>query len=160
MEPPEDDLLKQPPRDPSEGILTKKFLTAIFIQGALISICTMMAYYTGLHTGYGFGGGNVPAEAVASTMAFATLTLARLFHGFNCRSEHSIIRLGFKSNPWSIMAFEAGVVLLAAVLFIPPLQSLFTVADLTVRQLGTVLIFAVIPTVVIQAFKTIRESMK
>lgn len=161
MEPPEDDLLKQPPRDPSEGILTKKFLTAIFVQGLLISISTMMAYYTGLRTGYGFGGdGSVSADAVASTMAFATLTLARLFHGFNCRSEHSIIRLGFRSNPWSIMAFEAGIVLLAAVLFIPGLQGMFSVADLTVRQLLTIVIFAVIPTIIIQAFKTIRESMK
>ena len=172
MEPPEEDLLKQPPRNPKEGILTKKFLTAIFVQGALIAVCTMMAYYTGLKTGYGFAGAvgaaagagavaaGKTAEAVASTMAFSTLTLARLFHGFNCRSEHSIIRLGFKSNLWSVMAFEAGVVLLAAVLFVPGLQTLFSVADLTARQLLTIVIFAVMPTVVIQAWKTVRESMQ
>ena len=74
-------------------------------------------------------------------------------------SEHSIIRLGLGTNPWSIMAFGAGVVLLAAVLFVPVLQVLFSVADLTMRQLGTILIFAVLPTTVIQAVKTIKESL-
>lgn len=154
MEPPEKGLLEEPPRDPSEGILTKNFMMTILVQGGLIAVCTMMAYYTGLKT----GGEN--AQAIASTMAFSTLTLARLFHGFNCRSQHSIIRLGLKSNLWSIMAFEAGVILLAAVLFVPGLQTLFSVADLTVKQLVTIVIFAVVPTTLIQAYKTIKESMR
>lgn len=150
MEPAEEDLLKQPPRNPREGILTGRFMAAILIQGGLIAVCTMMAYYTGLRTS---------GAGVASTMAFSTLTLARLFHGFNCRSEHSIIRLGFKGNLYSVTAFEVGVLLLAAVLFVPGLQQLFSVADLSLRQLGTIGIFAVVPTVLIQAWKTVRESL-
>lgn len=150
MEPQEDGLLEQPPRDPKEGILTSAFMTRIMIQGGLIAICTMLAYHTGLATG---------GAGVASTMAFATLTLARLFHGFNCRSEHSIIRLGLSSNLWSVMALEAGIVLLAAVLFLPGLQVLFAVADLSVQQLATIAVLALIPTIVIQAAKTIREAL-
>ena len=158
MEPAEEGLLEQPPRDPKEGILTREFLTDIGVQGAIIAVCTMLSYYTGLYKpGFMGAPGN---QAVASTMAFATLTLARLFHGFNCRSKHSIIRLGLRSNPWSIMAFEAGVVLLAAVLFVPGLQGLFSVSDLSIRQLLTIVIFAIVPTLIIQAVKTIRESMK
>ena len=158
MEPAEPGLLEQPPRDPKEGILTRDFLTDIGVQGALIAVFTMLSYYTGLYQP-GFNGAP-GSQVVASTMAFATLTLARLFHGFNCRSQHSIMRLKFMSNPWSVMAFEAGVVLLAAVLFVPGLQTLFSVADLSVRQLLTILIFAVVPTLIIQAVKTIREAMK
>ena len=158
MEPAEPGLLEQPPRDPKEGILTRDFLTDIGVQGALIAVFTMLSYYTGLYQP-GFNG-TPGSQAVASTMAFATLTLARLFHGFNCRSKHSIMRLKLMSNPWSVMAFEAGVVLLAAVLFVPGLQTLFSVADLSVRQLLTILIFAVVPTLIIQAVKTIREAMK
>ena len=150
MEPQEDGLLNQPPRDPEEGILTGDFMWNILLQGGLIAACTMMAYHTGLATG---GGGT------ASTMAFATLTLARLFHGFNCRSEHSIIRLGLGGNLWSVMAFEAGVVLLLGVLFLPGLQVLFAVADLSVRQLLSIPTFAVIPSLVIQAVKTVREAL-
>lgn len=151
MEPQEDGLLDQPPRDPGEGILTRLFLIRILLQGGLIAFCTMLAFHLGLGTG---------GAGTASTMAFATLTLARLLHGFNCRSEHSIIRLGFLGNLWSVMAFETGLLLLAAVLFFPGLQVLFAVADLSLRQLITIVIFALIPTAVIQAAKTLREALE
>ena len=150
MEKAEADLLAQKPRNPKEGILTKRFVLQVLLQGALIAGCTMTSYHTGMVTG---------SEAAASTMAFSTLTLARLFHGFNCRSGHSILKIGFKSNLWSIMAFEAGAILLAAVLFIPGLHTFFYVADLNARQFITIFIFAIIPTLIIQAFKTIRESL-
>ena len=150
MEPQEDGLLRQPPRDPKEGILTREFLLRILLQGGLIALCTMTAFHLGLETG---------GAGTASTMAFAALTLARLFHGFNCRSEHSIAKLGFRGNLWSILAFETGVLLLAAVLFLPGLQVLFAVADLNLRQLVSIVALAVIPTVVIQVGKMIREAL-
>ena len=150
MEQPEAGLLEQGPRKPWQGILTKNFIISLILQGGLIAACTMMAYRTGLWTG---------GAAVASTMAFTTLTLARLFHGFNCRSEHSIIYLGAASNLYTVMAFEAGVLLLLAVLFVPRLQILFAVSDLSLRQLMSIVIFALIPTAIIQAWKTIREGM-
>lgn len=150
MEPQEDGLLRQPPRDPKEGILTREFLLRILLQGGLIAFCTMTAFHLGLETG---------GAGTASTMAFAALTLARLFHGFNCRSEHSIAKLGFRGNMWSILAFETGVLLLAAVLFLPGLQVLFAVADLNLRQLVSIVALAVIPTVVIQTGKMIREAL-
>lgn len=150
MEPQEDGLLRQPPRDPKEGILTREFLLRILLQGGLIALCTMTVFHLGLETG---------GAGTASTMAFAALTLARLFHGFNCRSEHSIAKLGFRGNLWSILAFETGVLLLAAVLFLPGLQVLFAVADLNLRQLVSIVALAVIPTVVIQAGKMIREAL-
>ena len=150
MEPQEDGLLIQPPRDPKEGILTREFFLRILLQGGLIALCTMTAFHLGLETG---------GAGTASTMAFAALTLARLFHGFNCRSEHSIAKLGFRGNMWSVLAFEAGVLLLAAVLFLPGLQVLFAVADLNLRQLVSIVALAVIPTVVIQAGKMIREAL-
>lgn len=150
MEPQEDGLLRQPPRDPKEGILTREFLLRILLQGGLIALCTMTAFHLGLETG---------GAGTASTMAFAALTLARLFHGFNCRSEHSIAKLGFRGNLWSILAFETGVLLLAAVLFLPGLQVVFAVADLSLRQLISVIILAVIPTVIIQAGKMSWEVL-
>lgn len=148
MEPPEKDLLSQKPRDPKEGILSGKFMLRLLLQGGLISVCVIAAFYIGLNT---------QGAAVASTMAFATLTLARLFHGFNCRSEHSIFRLGFKGNWYSLGAFAAGALLLACVIFLPFLHGLFEVADLTGAQMGLVLLLAVIPTAVIQLVKFVKE---
>lgn len=68
-------------------------------------------------------------------MAFATLTLARLFHGFNCRGKEPIFRLGLGSNRFSLLAFAGGTALLAAVLFVPGLSQLFAVTPLAPPKL-------------------------
>ena len=149
MEPEEKDLLPQKTRNPKEGILTKEFMMKLILQGGLIAVCTMTAFHLGLNQG---------GAAVASTMAFCTLTLARLFHGFNCRSSHSIFRIGFSGNWYSLGAFLAGVVLLSLVMFVPFLERLFSVAPLTGSQIGLVYLLAVIPTVVIQLTKIVREQ--
>ncbi len=151
MEQPEGELLDQPPRDPGQGILTRRFLRDILIQGGLIAVCTMYAYQTGLRQG---------DAAIASTMAFASLTVARLFHGFNCRSSHSIFRLGLTSNLYTVMAFEAGVLLMGGVLFVPALQRLFAVSDLSMGQLAVVGACAFLPTVVLQGWKVLREMRR
>ena len=107
MEPAERDLLSEKPRNPKEGILTRKFMTAILGQGALIAAVTMIAFYIGLSQG---------DSRLATTMAFAALTAARLFHGFNCRSKHSIFRIGFAGNWYSLAAFIAAMIFLNLVL--------------------------------------------
>ena len=147
MEPPEDGLLSKKPRDPKVGILTKDFCFLMFGQGALIAVSVITAFYLGLGT----------SAAVASTMAFATLTLARLFHGFNCRGEKSIFRLGLFSNPASVGAFVLGVLLLSLVLFVPALHSLFSVAALSGEQVLMILGLAIAPTFIIQVIKAIFD---
>ena len=149
MEPARKGLLKQKPRDPKEPILNKSLLSRIGGQGLLIAIVTMIAFYLG------YQGGDA---VLASTMAFATLTLARLFHGFNCRGDASIFRLKFSTNKYSVMAFFAGVVLLLAVLFIPGLKGLFMVAPaFGVANLGEIVLLAFLPTLVIQIIKVIGD---
>ena len=148
MEPAEKDLLSEKPRNPKTGILTKDFMLTILTQGGIIAVCTMIAFHLGL------GSGNA---GIASTMAFATLTLARLFHGFNCRSRHNIFKLGFSSNWYSLGAFAAGVCLLGLVMFVPFLQKLFSVTPLTMSQTGSVCLLAAIPTILIQASKILRD---
>lgn len=148
MEPAEKDLLSEKPRNPKEGILTKQFMGTILVQGALIAAVTMTAFYMGLSQGN---------SALASTMAFATLTAARLFHGFNCRSKHSIFKIGFSGNWYSLAAFAAGILFLNLVLFVPILKRLFIVSTLTLGQIGTIYLLALIPTILIQISKIIRE---
>lgn len=148
MEPPGKDLLKVKPRDPKEGILTKDFVWKMFLQGGLIAVVTIAAYHMGLEKG---------GAASASTMAFAVLTLARLFHGFNCRSSCSIFRIGFQKNWYSLGAFGIGVLLLNLVLTVPALQQLFEVAALGALEIQWIYGLAVIPTLVIQLWKVWKE---
>ncbi len=148
MEPADDKLLSEKPRDPKESILTKKFLTEIILEGGLIAIAAMIAYHLGLRN----------SAQMASTMAFTVLTLARLFHGFNCRSGFSILRIGLLSNKYSIAAFVGGVCLLALVLFVPFLHGVFSVVPLSLKELIKVAILAFVPTLVIQRGKMMREK--
>ncbi|MBQ1236012.1 MAG: cation transporting ATPase C-terminal domain-containing protein, partial [Oscillospiraceae bacterium] len=85
------------------------------------------------------------------------LTLARLFHGFNCRSEQSIFKLGFSTNPSSIAAFVIGFVLLLLVMVVPFLSRLFAIAPLSMAQFGCIAALAFIPTLVIQLYRIIRK---
>lgn len=146
MEPAGSDLLNRKPRDPKEPLLSGDLVKRIGLQGLLIAVPVMTAFYLGYRTG----------TAEAMTMAFATLTLARLFHGFNCRENRSILRMGLSGNPASLAAFGMGVLLLLAVLLIPALHGLFLVADLTLAQLGMILGLAVLPTLCIQITRIAR----
>ena len=147
MEPPEDDLLAVKPRDPKEGILTRGFCLQILVQGFLIGLFTIFAYHVGFTINH----------ATAMTMAFSTLSLARLFHGFNCRSKHSIFELGFRRNWYSLGAFCIGVLLLGTVLVIPALHGIFEVAPMFSTLYELMFSMAVIPTILIQIYKRIKE---
>ena len=145
MEKPTGDLLNQKPRSPKEGILTKDFLQTLGIQGALIAVVTMVAFYLGMQINNG----------MACTMAFATLCMARLFHGFNCRGSRSIFRL--PSNPYSVGAFFVGTLLLMLVLFVPALHGLFDIDNaLTLTNIGQIVGLAFVPTLLIQLSRIVR----
>lgn len=144
------DLLKDKPRGREESILNKDFLGEIGIEGLLIAIATLAAFYVG---------GPRTTPLTASTMAFATLCLGRLFHGFNCRGKNSIFKLGLFSNKFTLYAFGIGLVLLNSVLFIPFLQNLFEVESLSLVQYGYIYLFAFLPTLIIQIVKVVLDSI-
>lgn len=149
MEPLDKQLLKNKPRDPGQGILTGKFLCKLFGYGGLIAIVTLIAYAQGLAV----------SPLMASTMAFGTLTLARLFHGFTCRSDDSVFRIGLRSNKWSIAAFAVGILLLALVFLVPLMRSLFMVEALTGIQIVRIAVLAFAPTFLIQTVRSVKERI-
>ncbi|MEG0505154.1 MAG: cation-translocating P-type ATPase C-terminal domain-containing protein [Raoultibacter sp.] len=114
------------------------------MEGLLIAVPTMAAFFIGMADG---------GVALGMTMAFVTLSLARLFHGFNCRADQSIFKLGFLTNRYTLLAFGIGVLLLAAVLFVPFLQPLFLVEDVTMVQVGMIVALAFAPTLIIQLYR-------
>lgn len=146
MEPVDKSLMKQRPRNPKEGIITRDFALNLLLYGVMIAVSTLTGFYTGLSVN----------AATASTMAFAVLTLARLFHGFNCRSSKSLNRIGIGSNKWSIAAFVAGTLLLAIVLTVPALGRLFCIAPLGMAQITMIIILALIPSLIIQMSRMVR----
>ncbi|MBE6032136.1 MAG: cation-translocating P-type ATPase [Clostridiales bacterium] len=150
LEPHTDGVMREKPRPRSEGILTKAFLTNVGLEGLVIAIATAISFHVGLLNG---------DAALASTMAFATLCLSRLFHGFNCKADRPVLfTKRFLNNRTLLMAFGAGVLLLALVLLVPGLKGLFQVAFLSLPMLGTIVGLAIASMLVIQLLKLIRTA--
>lgn len=141
----ESTVMKQKPRPREEAILNRDFLRRICIEGGVIGIMTLAAFYLGLWQA---------GEQGARTMAFATLCLSRLLHGFNCKSDRPVLFTArFFDNKYLVGAFAAGFVCLAAVLFLPPLQAVFAVQALKAGMLLAVAGFSVASLFVIQGLK-------
>ncbi len=154
MEKPQNDVLDRKPRNPKQAIMDKEFLVKMILQGVLLSISVIVAYR------FGLGNNNTNDEFMACSMAFTTLTLARLFHGFNCRGQQSIFKLKLSSNWYSVGAFLVGVTLVAIVVFVPFMRELFSVHAMTLTEFGYVVGLAVMPTIIIQVVKVIRDIFK
>ena len=148
VEPHSSDVMNEKPRPKNQSILTKKVLTNICVEGIVIGVMTMIAFYVGF----------LRNAEVASTMAFSTLCLSRLVHGFNCKSDKPV---WFTKKMWNnksmIGAFFVGFVLLNAVLLVPALQGIFAVAPLTIAELLTVYGLSLGTFVVVQILKMIRK---
>lgn len=151
-EPHTSEVMRHPPRDANGSILTKDFLGKIGLEGLVIGVVTMLGFLTGYRQG---------GALLGSTFAFGTLCLTRLFHGFNCKSDHPILfTKGFLSNKWLLGAFALGAVLITLVLTVPGMHHVFQVQTLNPAQLGTVYLYAFSPLPVIQLLKWIRSKFK
>jgi len=148
LDPHDSGVMKEKPRPKNEGILTKDFMISVVTEGFIIAAATMVAYYVGLQT----------SKGAATTMAFATLCLSRLLHGYSAKSKKTVL---FKKQMWNNkylqLAFLAGFVLLNAVLLIPGIHGFFRVEALSILNFATIYISAIVGFVVVQLAKLIRK---
>lgn len=145
MEPDHPDVISQKPRPSTESILNKNAIMQIGVEGILIFLAVMASYLIGLKTSAG----------MATTMAFSTLTLSRLLHGFSQRGSKPIWELPF--NKYSVYAFITGAILLAAILNIPAMQPIFDVTPMSILQAGLVVLFSLASFAAVQLFKVISS---
>lgn len=144
MEKGKDDVLKQKPRKRDDSILNAKTMIKIGYEGLIIFSGVMAAYFIGLQT----------SNLMASTMAFSTLCLSRLLHGFSSRGNAPFWKLG--KNESSIYAFLTGAVLLVLILFIPNMHGLFSIGPITLTQFFIVVGLSLATFVIVQITKVIQ----
>lgn len=152
LEPHKHSVMNERPRDSKASLLTKSFLLRVLREGFVISLGTLAAYLIGLHSGI---------EGAAQTMAFATLCLARLFHGFNCKSKAPVFgKKEMFNNIWLIGAFLIGVLLQSIVLFVPGVDALFEVSGVHAFNFVMIYVLAFATLVVNQLIKAIIGLFK
>jgi Ca2+-transporting ATPase len=122
VDPAEPDLMLRPPRDPRESVFTAPM--KLFIGGLAVLMTAEIVplfHWTLAREGL----------TMARTMAFTTMTMFEMFNAFNCRSErHSIFKVGPFANRWLVLAVLSSILLQAAVIYMPFLQSVFGTAAL------------------------------
>lgn len=152
LEPHQASVMRKKPRPANESILTKPFLISVGYSGLIIGIMTFLAYVLGRSEG---------GDYLGMTMAFATLCMSRLWHGFSCKSEEPVLfRKQMINNPFGLMAFFAGMILINAVLLVPPLKSLFSIASLTGLQYAWIHIFSFGSMILIQIVKFVKSMVQ
>ena len=150
VEPVEEGVMEQPPRDAHASLFAHGFALRLAWQGAMVGLLTLAAYFLGEYVLSDPG----QASSTANTMAFATLTLCQLFHAFDVRSERaSLLHIGLLSNRAMNRAFLVGMAMQLAVLCIPPLQAIFNTVPMSPMEWAVVLALAVTPVVVCEAVK-------
>lgn len=153
LEPHTDSVMKRKPRPANESLMTKPFLFGVCYSGVIIAAATIAAYIIGYCTA---------GSPLGMTMAFATLCMSRLFHGFSAKADEPVIfTKRMFNNKFGIGAFAAGMLLVNAVLLIPSLHKLFSVSDaLHGAQIGIIYALSFGSMCVVQIAKAIIQAVK
>lgn len=146
MEPDHPDVMNHKPRKSNESILNRSALLQIGVEGLIIFLAVFGAYLIGLKT----------SSDAAATMAFSTLTLSRLFHGFSQRGDKPLWQLPF--NKYSIYAFVIGGILLACILNLPALEPIFDVTRLSGINALVIVLFSMGSFAGVQLFKIWQDT--
>ncbi len=133
VDPAEPDLMSLPPRPREEGIITGRMWSGIVFVGVIMAVGTLLVLDAALPGGLIEGTGDI---RYAQTMAFTTLVMFQLFNVFNARSDSQSAFHGLFQNHWLWSAIALSLLLHAAVIYTPFLQSAFSTMPLTTADWG------------------------
>ncbi len=162
VDPGDKDVMKKKPRNPKESFFAHGAGVRAIIGGTLIGILTLAAFYFGLSEyGYSLNSKNIPEDVLtyARTMSFVVLAASQLFYSLTVRSStKSIFQVGLFSNMYLIGAIVIGFILQLGVISIPFLANAFNVHNLSLRDWGLVMVFALVPLIVNEIIKVFMRA--
>jgi len=135
IDPPDQDIMRQLPREKNESIFARGLVEKIVIRGALIGLCTLLSFMVGRYYKMNL--------ETCRTLALCTLVMSQLIHVFECRSErHSIFQIKLFTNPYLVGAVTISIILLCSVLYVPFLQDVFHTVALSLNEWLIVMFFS------------------
>lgn len=135
VDPADNDIMRQQPREKKEGIFARGLTEKILIRGTLIGICTLLSFMVGRYY-------RMDLET-CRTIALSTLIMSQLFHVFECRSErHSIFEIKLFTNPYLVGAVTISISMLLAILYVPFLRGIFHTVPLMINHWAIVAFFS------------------
>jgi sodium/potassium-transporting ATPase subunit alpha len=149
-EKPEPDVMKYPPRNPKERILTWPILLrSYFFLGPIEAIAAMSGYYYVLKSGgwiYGMNLGEAdPLYLKATTIALAAIIITQIANGLTCRTtSESLFKKGFLTNKYLLAGIATEIILILLIVYVPSLQQVFGTVDLRFSDWLILLPFAML----------------
>ena len=130
MEPPDDDIMKKPPRKNDESIFAGGLLFKILLRGLGIGFFTLLTFHIVLRSG---------SLAAARTAALATLGLSQLVFVFECKDcEKGLFNACYRNNPKLIGAVAISFMIILCAMISGVLSPVFKTAPLEIRHIVTV----------------------
>ena len=151
MEQVEADVMGRKPKPKEESIFAHGMGLQVALQGVLFAVLTLAAFLIGRSS---------PANPELSlitgrTMAFIVLALTQIFHSFNMRSSHSLFKIGFFTNRNLNRAVMISLLMMAVVVFVVPVATLFGLTQLAPGLYLTALGLALVPILVLELSKAV-----
>jgi calcium-translocating P-type ATPase len=135
---PEPGVMDRPPRKKTERLLNVATLIRAYawLGGMEIVLSLGAFFYAYWSRGFGFFG-SLPMEGFvyrfATTMTLAGIVTCQIGNVFGCRtSRQSIFKVGFASNRLVLVGIAVEVCLILALVYVPFLQSVFSLAPLSI----------------------------
>nr|WP_198151228.1 cation-transporting P-type ATPase [Kibdelosporangium sp. MJ126-NF4] len=134
-EKPEPGVMNTPPRNPKQSLFSGALVRRIlFLGGIEALVATGIFFWHVMSAGIPFAQftEDNPIYREALTMAHLAIIMSQIFVGLAVRSDRvSIFRLGLLSNPHYLVAQGIGLVLMAGICYLPPLQDVFNTVALS-----------------------------
>jgi magnesium-transporting ATPase (P-type) len=152
-EPAEPGLMDQPPRSRKTGLLTKAMLIRAWLWLGLLEAALVAGgfFFVLLRAGWSPGDATGPGTPlhhtylIATTMSFAGITACQVGTAFASRTSRASLReIGFFTNPLLLGGIAFELVFAAALIYLPPLQSIFHTAALGLPEIALLASFPVI----------------
>jgi len=146
----EPDVMRRPPRDPEEPVLTRFVVLRTLVAAIVMTAGALVLFQWEYTSHIGQGAPQAQALSRAQTMAVTSVILFQIFYLLNCRSlRESVFTIGLLSNRWILVGIASLLALQAALVHAPPLQAVFATSSLGVGEwLRAALVGAVILPVV------------
>jgi Ca2+-transporting ATPase len=134
----ERDVMQRPPRRPNEPVLTRFVILRTVVVALLMTAGAIALFHWEYGKEIAAARAELVALAEAQTMAVTTVIMFQVFYMLNCRSlKSSLFAIGAFTNP-SVLAGIVGILVLqAAFIYVPVLQSVFGTRALTLPDLAT-----------------------
>ncbi len=157
MEKSESDIMKNPPRDPKEGIFAGGMGFDVFFQGFIVTVLVMISYIVGHYVESGVW--EFVDSADGTTMAFLTLSMVEIFHSLNMRSRRGSLFTLKTHNKFLFAAMIASLILTTAVIEIPALANAFDFTPIDLDEYCIALGLAVLIIPIMEIVKFIQRKL-